>query len=741
MRMFGYLRRLLRFGVKCLEWALGRAYPWTSTPPHQLLAFLARRAYARPGAHYRAIYALAAGALKYRERLYADRINFSARVTAPIDSAALLNAALWQEAILATPPMASAVHANIRVHDAERAQLDRLMSVLLMSDHLRTINLFFDDAAAREAQVVTQTVAEESRRDAYSLNAVPQVEPEWSQQADWSAVFSNRTGFERNVNSYLKIAHAGKLVVALGLPETDEGFCDPWLPEWREAVRSFEASGENISFVVLNAVSPAALLSDNGSLAFARNAGLTLAEAICLARKADAFIGQTDVFGLAALTAKRPGICVGTDTTPAQACARVRELLDQSAAHEQGARTGANASARLPVRRFSPKARGETYTLLIPTYNRPDMLERLLRYLERERASFPILVADSSKPETQAHNKNVISAVDLNVTHAPFDETTDPYVKMRAGLTMIGTPYSSICADDDLIVLSALPRCVEALDRDRSAAVAHGYYFNFRETETFDLSFVVYRGKSIDDPQPLARLKALFAAYEAVLYGVFRTEHARRALRDVETMDSVLGKELLSAGVSVIAGKALRIANFYYGRNTGESFSYTAWHPHQVLAHQPEALFAQYPQLRDRLMESLGRSDACVDKDTAVKTMDLVFLRYLEPFLRHDVLDLMLDLNMRGEDSNAIVDRVWDVFVRSRRTDHPVEPLLDARGAFSPATMGGGHARDYRWDSRRRDGTDRRYKIFFEFLFPDRQSVPLANRETVLNLLTSLDAY
>ena len=702
--------------------------------------------------------------MKYRERLYADRINFSARITAPVNAQALLNAALWQGAILAMPPMAPKVHANIRVHDAERAQLDRLMSVLLMSDNLRTINLFFDDAAANSARVAAVTVAEESRggqNDPYDLNAQQSIQTEARQDADWSIIFSNRTGFERNVNNYLKVAHPGKFVIALGLPETDDGFCDPWLPAWREAIRSFEAPIENISFVVLNAVGPTALPAEGESSrrspAFARTAGLTFAETICLVQKADAFIGRMDAFGLAALTAKRPGIYLGgesasfadpshnathaADMNPDQACARLREILARLPQRQRGVSAGATLSARGAVRRSTHKGMGEKYTLLIPTYNRPQLLERLLRYLERQRASFPILVADSSNPETRSQNNRAVSAMDLNVTHAAFDETIDPFAKMRDGLKMIRTPYSSICADDDLVFISALQRCVEVLERDPSAAVVHGLYFNFHETETFNLSFVGYRGKSIDNPQPLARLRTLFAAYEAVLYGVYRTESAQRAWRDVEMVNSVLGKELLTAGLSVIAGKALRITDFYYGRSTGESFSYAGWHPHQLLAQQPDALFTQYPVFRGLLIQSLQETEPGLNEETVTKTVDLVFLRYLEPYLRHDVLDLILDSSMRGLDSGAIVKKVWDVFVRTRRTSHPVEPLLDSRGGFVPTKIGAGRPHDYKWDCRRWDGTDRSYRIFYEFLFPNIQSTALVDKEKLVNLLKSLDAY
>lgn len=37
---------------------------------------------------------------------------------------------------------------------------------------------------------------------------------------------------------------------------------------------------------------------------------------------------------------------------------------------------------------------GDAYTLVVPTYNRPEMLTALLRYLERSGAAFQVLVLD-----------------------------------------------------------------------------------------------------------------------------------------------------------------------------------------------------------------------------------------------------------------------------------------------------------------------------------------------------------
>ena len=47
----------------------------------------------------------------------------------------------------------------------------------------------------------------------------------------------------------------------------------------------------------------------------------------------------------------------------------------------------------------------DDFTLVIPTYNRPQQLSGLLGYLEAERPGFRVLVLDSSRPEVLARNR------------------------------------------------------------------------------------------------------------------------------------------------------------------------------------------------------------------------------------------------------------------------------------------------------------------------------------------------
>src|SRR5262245_1015915 len=59
--------------------------------------------------------------------------------------------------------------------------------------------------------------------------------------------------------------------------------------------------------------------------------------------------------------------------------------------------------------------RPQSFTLLIPTYNRPADLARLLVYLARRGAAFPIHVLDSSTPDVREANAALVARLDLDV--------------------------------------------------------------------------------------------------------------------------------------------------------------------------------------------------------------------------------------------------------------------------------------------------------------------------------------
>jgi hypothetical protein len=89
------------------------------------------------------------------------------------------------------------------------------------------------------------------------------------------------------------------------------------------------------------------------------------------------------------------------------------------------------------------------YSLLVPTFNRPTLLNELLGYLASKKVRFPIFILDSSSSENKAKNRVVAERYDLDVRHLEFDEDARFDYKIGGALREIDSDYVSLCADDD----------------------------------------------------------------------------------------------------------------------------------------------------------------------------------------------------------------------------------------------------------------------------------------------------
>src|SRR5262245_47517462 len=125
----------------------------------------------------------------------------------------------------------------------------------------------------------------------------------------------------------------------------------------------------------------------------------------------------------------------------------------------------------------SPPAR---YTLLIPTFNRPAHLRRLLGYLAARRFQYPIRILDSSSGDALTQNRETVGRETLDVVHEIHDPATSIHAKIGLAISSVESTYCSICADDDVLFTDELAELLDILDADPSLVVAHGYYVNFK---------------------------------------------------------------------------------------------------------------------------------------------------------------------------------------------------------------------------------------------------------------------
>lgn len=302
------------------------------------------------------------------------------------------------------------------------------------------------------------------------------------------------------------------------------------------------------------------------------------------------------------------------------------------------------------------------FTLIIPTFNRPLVLAQLLNYLARQKATFPVLVLDSSGDDAKAANAALIGggSLRLDVRLLSFDSSITPFEKFWRGSEAVETAFCSFCADDDVVMLDAIPLLVGHLNAHADVSAAHGLYFTFYATDHIGITSIVYAGASFAGATSLVRFTELFRRYEAVTYAVYRTGVMRHALKAVLPIESMLARELLGSALTVIAGKVARLPILYYGRSLHPSWPYENWHPIDFLISSPQALFDDYARYRPVLVEALT-------KDTRrrhapanmLKVVDLTHLRYMADYVNPVVMDFVIEEVLAGTPKAEIMKGVW----------------------------------------------------------------------------------
>jgi glycosyltransferase domain-containing protein len=300
------------------------------------------------------------------------------------------------------------------------------------------------------------------------------------------------------------------------------------------------------------------------------------------------------------------------------------------------------------------------FTLIVPTFNRPPMLARLLAYLARQKAGFPVLVLDSSDDAAKAANAALVGGLELDVRLLSYETTITPFEKFWRGSEEVRTEFCALCADDDVIMLDAIPSLVRFLRRHPAVSAAHGLYFTFYVTDHIGITSIVYAGRSFGGRKRLTRLIDLFRRYEAVTYAVYRTGVMRSVLREVLPMRSMLARELLGGALTVVAGTVARLPIVHYGRSLHPSGPYQHWHPIDFLISSPQALFDDYARYRRVLLESLTTSGALRGTPADIlKIIDLTHLRYLVDYVSPGMMDYLIEQVVAGTPPEEIMNGVW----------------------------------------------------------------------------------
>lgn len=239
-------------------------------------------------------------------------------------------------------------------------------------------------------------------------------------------------------------------------------------------------------------------------------------------------------------------------------------------------------------------------TIIIPTYNRPKLLARLLNYYATKKTTAQFLVLDSSNDENKKLNESATEVLANQVRYYSFPSTLPVAEKLLEGIKQVNTPFCAFCADDDVLFVDGVAEALNFLKNNPDYVCADGIYLNFNEVGHDIQLTVEYASNGINADNPGARVFKLYQKYESLFYGVFRTEHALDIFTGVSKNSSLHYQELFQSTSALLVGKNQRLPIFYAGRQNCNpaDMNRDKWQTYYWFAENPKEFIDHYSSYR-----------------------------------------------------------------------------------------------------------------------------------------------
>ncbi len=277
--------------------------------------------------------------------------------------------------------------------------------------------------------------------------------------------------------------------------------------------------------------------------------------------------------------------------------------------------------------------------IIIPTYNRPDFLKRILDYYQINGKVLNFIIADSSSSLNKKRNKKIIDSYPkLSILYLDkFSEKLSQHHKFAEVIKYASSKYVCFCADDDFIVPNGIKAAVNFLEKNSDYSAAHGTYISFYinkglfNSKKFWWRFL-YSPHSISSPSPQNRLKSHLANYTLVAWAVQRTNIAKIYHNEflkykIDPYLLPVFGELLPDALTVIYGK-IKYLNTLYGAR--QAFS-------QILSSYPSLIDAkkagiyneEYRRFKNCLLNNLAKVDN-TSKEKSAEIIDAAMEKYIK---------------------------------------------------------------------------------------------------------------
>jgi glycosyltransferase domain-containing protein len=158
-------------------------------------------------------------------------------------------------------------------------------------------------------------------------------------------------------------------------------------------------------------------------------------------------------------------------------------------------------------------------TILIPTHNRVDYLNRCVRWFLE--LGYPIVIADSSQHAWQSDLRQHEA---ICYVHCAGGLEVYP-AKLQQALAKVHTPFVAMCADDDFTTGEGLAVSIDFLERHPGYSFSQGYAYTY---QLFGRRLVVWpMPYDYHDVHKESWIERVEGPLSTVYYGVLRTEVLR----------------------------------------------------------------------------------------------------------------------------------------------------------------------------------------------------------------------
>lgn len=273
-------------------------------------------------------------------------------------------------------------------------------------------------------------------------------------------------------------------------------------------------------------------------------------------------------------------------------------------------------------------------TVLVPTYDRPKELARLLGYmkgdwLRPERVR--IVVADGSTSE-QLAEENAAICRQYGAVYRRYPAELLFFARIADAIrATVETESVVVFGDDDILCEQGFADAVDFLAANPEYAVAHGRYIGFSGPGSME---ECYAAPSHDQDDPLERFFRLMGHYRApAVFGVWRTTVSVRTFEALASLsppglpgtygwytvqgthDAIASETLIAAGTTLF-GKEKRLDSLYCAR---KFVSWGAKYVHYTSYVRDEPLAERFALLKQGV---LGLAPSSVDNAALGQVFD-----------------------------------------------------------------------------------------------------------------------